>query len=103
MALSKLLVITIIDHKELQMSIPKQQYFSFTDKQGQYLAYIYHYTKLNAILPAHTDFQKYFQVTPPTVNQMINTLESKGFITKRSRAARSISLVIPTDLIPILK
>ena len=85
------------------MSIPKQLYFSFTDKQGQYLAYIYHYTKLNAIPPAHTDFQKYFQVTPPTVNQMINTLESKGFITKRPRAARSISLVIPTYLIPILK
>lgn len=85
------------------MSIPKQQFFSFTDKQGQYLAYIYHYTKLNTVPPAHTDFQKYFQVTPPTVNQMINTLESKGFIKKLPRTARSISLLIPTELIPRLK
>lgn len=85
------------------MSIPKQQIFSFTDKQGQYLAYIYHYTKLNAVPPAHTDFQKYFQVTPPTVNQMINTLETKGLIRKIPRTSRSISLLIPTELIPKLK
>ena len=103
MALSKLLVITIIDHKELKMSIPKQHFFSFTDKQGQYLAYIYHYIKLNAVPPAHTDFQKYFQVTPPTVNQMINTLESKRLIKKIPKTARSISLLIPTELIPRLK
>jgi hypothetical protein len=29
------------------MSIPAQENFSFTKKQGQYLAYIHYYTKLN--------------------------------------------------------
>ena len=85
------------------MSIPEQEIFSFTDKQGQYLAYIYHYTKLNGMPPAHTDFQKYFKVTPPSVNQMINTLEKKGLIQKQPRTARSISLLIPTEQLPELK
>ncbi len=85
------------------MSIPEQQTFSFTDKQGQYLAYIYQYTKLNGYPPAHTDFQKYFGVTPPSVNQMINTLEKRGLIEKKPRAARSIKLLIPTQLLPALK
>ncbi len=52
------------------MSIPEQQIFSFTDKQGQYLAYIHHYTKLNGMPPAHIDFQKFFKVTSPSLNQM---------------------------------
>ncbi len=85
------------------MSIPEQKRFSFTDKQGQYLAYIYHYTKLNGIPPAHTDLQKFFKVTPPSVNQMINTLEKKGLIQKQPRTARSISLLIPTEQLPDLR
>jgi len=85
------------------MSTTTRQIFTFTDKQGQYLAYIYHYTKLNGYPPAHTDFQKYFEVTPPSVNQMINTLEKKGLIEKKPRTARSLSLLIPTELLPVLK
>ena len=64
------------------MSIREPQNISFTDKQGQYLAYIYHYTKVNKYPPAHTDFQKYFGVTPPSVNQMLNTLEKNSLIKK---------------------
>ena len=82
------------------MSSTEQQKFSFTDKQGQYLAYIYYYTKLNGTPPAHTDMQKYFKVTPPSVNQMISTLEKKGLIRKKPRVARSISLLIPIELLP---
>lgn len=85
------------------MSIPEQQRFQFTIKQGQYLAYIYHYTKLNGMSPAHTDMQKYFKVTPPSVNQMIVTLEKKGLIQKQPRVARSLSLRIPIELLPELK
>ena len=84
------------------MSIPKQHKFTFTDKQGQYLAFIFHYTKLNRIPPAHTDMQNYFRVTPPTVNSMIKMLEKKGFIEKEPRAARSIKVLISVDLLPEL-
>lgn len=85
------------------MSIPEQQIFSFTKKQGQYLAYIYYYTKLNGFPPAHTDLQAYFKVTPPTVNQMIVTLEKKGLIQKQPRTARSISLLVPAEKLPELE
>jgi repressor LexA len=43
----------------------------YTEKQGQYLAFIYNYTKINGRPPAETDMQRYFRTTPPTVHQMI--------------------------------
>ena len=84
------------------MSIPEQQVLSFTEKQGQYLAYIYSYTKTNGIAPAHADMQHYFKVTPPTVNQMVKMLESKKLISKKPRTARSIEILIPVELLPAL-
>jgi Mn-dependent DtxR family transcriptional regulator len=44
---------------------------TYTEKQGQYLAFIYYYTKINRRPPAEADIQRYFAVTPPTVHQMI--------------------------------
>ena len=84
------------------MSIPEQQILLFTKKQGQYLAYIYSYTKLNGVAPAHTDMQHYFKVTPPTVNQMIKVLESKKLIRKKPGVARSIEVLLPIELLPAL-
>ncbi len=84
------------------MSIPEQQ-FLFTEKQGQYLAFIHFYIKLNGIASAHTDFQNYFKVTPPTVNQMVKMLEKKNFIKKQPRRARSIELIVPIENLPTLK
>src|SRR5215210_946557 len=37
----------------------------FTEKQGQYLAFIDAYTRVNARPPAEIDMQRYFKVTPP--------------------------------------
>ena len=54
--------------------------FQFTEKQGQYLAYIYHYTKINRQPPAEADIQRYFRVTPPNVHQMILKLEKNELI-----------------------
>jgi hypothetical protein len=34
----------------------------YTPRQGQYLAFIYYYTKLNGQPPAETDMQRYFRV-----------------------------------------
>jgi len=52
----------------------------FTEKQGQYLAFIYYYTKINGRAPSEADMKKYFRVTPPSVHQMVLTLETKGLI-----------------------
>ena len=35
----------------------------FTQKQGQYLAFIYNYTKIHVRPPAEADMQRYFRVT----------------------------------------
>ncbi len=40
---------------------------SFTPKQGQYLAFIYAYTRLHRRPPAEADMQQYFRVSPPSV------------------------------------
>ena len=41
---------------------------NFTKKQGQYLAFIYAYTRVNGRPPAQADMQRYFRVTLPTVH-----------------------------------
>lgn len=76
---------------------------AFTAAQGQYLAFIYAYTQINRRPPAESDFQNYFQVTPPSVHQMILTLERQGFIRRVPRAARSIALLLPPEALPILR
>ncbi len=53
---------------------------TYTALQGQYLAFIYYYTKLNRMAPAEADMQRYFRKTPPTVHNMIVKLEELGFI-----------------------
>lgn len=37
----------------------------FTAKQGQYLAFIYYYTKIHGMPPAEADFRQVFRVPPP--------------------------------------
>lgn len=71
----------------------------FTDKQGQYLAFIHTYELLHGRPPAETDMRAFFRVTPPTVHNMIVELERRGLITRTPRTARSIRLNIdPADL-----
>lgn len=76
---------------------------NFTEKQGQYLAFIHTYTLLNRQPPAEADFQRYFCVTAPSVHQMIVQLERLGFIRRTHRQARSIELLIPQDQLPALQ
>lgn len=75
----------------------------FTKKQGLYLAYIFYYTKINYKPPAEADIQRYFQVTPPTVHQMILKLEQNGLIERTPKQARSIKVLVHPDNLPRLK
>ena len=71
---------------------------AFTPKQGQYLAFIHLYTRLHRRPPAETDMQEYFRVSPPSVHQMVLTLERAGFIKRRPGVARSIELLVDPKL-----
>ena len=77
----------------------RAQPVSFTRRQGQYLAFIHYYTKVNGYPPAQTDIQRYFGVTGPSVHNMLKTLESRGLISKVAYEARSVRVLIdPGDL-----
>jgi len=76
---------------------------SMTSTQGQYLAFIYAYTRVLRRPPAEADIQKYFDVTPPTVHQMLITLERKGLIRRTPGVARSIELLVAPDSLPVLR
>lgn len=71
-----------------------------TPRQGQYLAFIYYYTKLNGRPPAEADMQRYFRVSPPTVHQMILNLEERGLIARVPGEPRSIRVLLPRQDLP---
>jgi Mn-dependent DtxR family transcriptional regulator len=75
---------------------------NFTPKQGQYLAFIHLYTRLHRRPPAETDMQQYFRVSPPSVHQMVLTLERSGFIRRQPRVARSIEVLVDPKHLPEL-
>ena len=76
---------------------------SFTELQGQYLAYIATYTKLHRRPPAEANLQEYFGVTPPSVHNMILTLEKRGLISRIPGRARSIEVLVPRAQVPELE
>lgn len=75
----------------------------FTELQGQYLAFIYAYTKVNGRPPAQADLQRYFAVTPPTVHQMVLALERRGLLRRTPGRARSLEVLVPPDELPMLR
>ena len=75
----------------------------FTEKQGQYLAFIYAYSRMFRCSPAEADMQRHFRVSPPSVHQMVLTLERIGLIRRQPGVARSIELLVAPENLPILK
>jgi len=75
----------------------------WTEKQGQYLAFIYNYTKIHERAPAEAEMERYFKVAPPTIHQMILKLEENGLISRVPGQARSITLLVPKEDIPLLE
>lgn len=84
------------------MSIPQTK-APFTARQGQYLAFIDAYTRVNGRPPAETDLQRYFGVSAPTVHQAVLTLERSGLIARIPGQARSIRVLLDDHSIPKLR
>jgi hypothetical protein len=74
----------------------------FTPRQGQFLAFIHAYTLVNERSPAEADMMQFFHVTPPTVHQMVLTLEQAGLISRRPGVPRSIALLVDRSVLPEL-
>jgi DNA-binding MarR family transcriptional regulator len=75
----------------------------FTPRQGQYLAFIHAYTLVNGRPPAQADIQRFFRVTPPSVHQMLLTLERGGLISRRPGLPRSIAVLVDRAALPVLE
>jgi DNA-binding MarR family transcriptional regulator len=75
----------------------------FTVKQGQYLAFIHAYTLVLGRPPAEVDLQRFFQVTPPSVHQMVLSLERCGLIRRQPGIARSIQVLVEPEALPLLR
>ncbi|HUB10881.1 MAG TPA: hypothetical protein VMB34_02910 [Acetobacteraceae bacterium] len=75
----------------------------FTPRQGQYLAFIHAYTLVNERPPAQADIQRFFRLTPPSVYQMLLTLERDGLISRRPGVPRSIAVLVERALLPELQ
>jgi DNA-binding MarR family transcriptional regulator len=84
--------------REVEQSMPR-----YTEKQGQYLAFIYYYAKIHGHSPSEAELQSYFGVTPPTVHQMVLSLERSRLIERTAGQARSIRLLLPRLELPDLE
>ena len=75
---------------------------SYTARQGQYLAFIYYYSKIHLCSPSEADIQRYFHVSPSAVHQMVLSLEKLGFIERTPGQGRLVWLLVPRDQLPDL-
>ena len=76
---------------------------SFTETQGQYLAFIDAYTGVHGRPPSESDMQRDFGVSPPSVHQMVLTLERVGLIRRQPGVARSIEVLVAPECLPVLR
>jgi Mn-dependent DtxR family transcriptional regulator len=74
-----------------------------TRLQGQYVSFIYHYSRVNGRAPAEADIQRYFGVTPPAVHDMILRLEQAAVIARTRGVSRSIRLLVDPETVPRLE
>jgi hypothetical protein len=72
----------------------------FTPTQGRYLAFIHAYIDLHGCPPAESDIAAAMCVSPPSVNQMVKTLEKKGLILRHPGQPRSLQILVSEDEIP---
>ena len=76
---------------------------TFTEKEGQYLAFTYYYSKIHRRPPAEADMQYYFRVTAPAVHDMVLRLHRKGLIDRQPGAPRTIRVLLPREELPELE
>ena len=67
------------------------------------MAFIHAYTLVLGRPPAEADLQRFFRVTPPSVHQMVLTLERSGLIGRQPGIARSIKVLVDPEALPPLR
>ncbi len=76
---------------------------AFTDRQGQFLAFIHLYRRLHRQGPSEKEMAQYFRLTPPSVHGMIVKLDELGLIVREAGVARSVQVAVPEEEVPVLE
>ena len=76
---------------------------TYTEKQGQYLAFIYSYTQIHGVPPAEADLRRHFQTTAPTVHGMIKRLTALGLVTRVPGKGRTLEIQVDPKALPLLQ
>jgi len=92
-----------VDQEPRTVSIPPDPTAQFTERQGQYLAFIHAYTKVNGRPPAQADLQRFFAVTAPSVHHMILALERRGLLRRTPGRARCLEVLVQPEHLPVLR
>lgn len=86
----------------LLLHTPEAPNIPYTQKQGEYLAFIQQYSDIRGFPPSYAEMEHYFRVTAPSVNQMLKNLEKKGLIEKQKGKPRSIKVTLPASQLPVI-
>ena len=70
-----------------------------TSRQHEYLEFIRKYMARFGLSPAESDIQRHFLVSAPSVNQMMQMLERRGYIRRQAGMPRSIRFVEPAKCV----
>jgi len=73
---------------------------TFTARQGEYLTFIHRFTQKFGVAPSFEEIGDHFGTTPPSVNNMIKTLCTRGLLSRLPGVARSLRVLIPVSLLP---
>ena len=68
-----------------------------TKRQLEYLVFIRKYITRYGRPPAESDIEQHFLVSAPSVNQMMQMLERRGFITRQAGVPRSTRICFDLD------
>ena len=80
--------------KEPKRAATKSTFGQPTKRQWEYLAFIAKYIARFGRSPAESDIERHFLVSAPSVNQMMQMLERRGFIARQQGVPRSVRICI---------
>ena len=75
----------------------------FTQRQGQYLAYIHHFTQNNGHPPSTADMQRHFNVSRSTVSNTMTAMEMQGSIDRILYQPGTVRVLVPPEELPHLE
>lgn len=70
-----------------------------TKRQLEYLQFMAKYIRRYGRAPAESDIERHFLVSAPSVNQMMQMLERRGFISRKPGVPRSARICIDLGLL----